>query len=275
MNIFQYCHTILFSPGLDSKLLSPSLVDSYDLYPEAFISEVPEYPERDHLISFSDDRDRFPSAKSLVEVKNRARALHFFANHELLAIEMMACAILMFPLEGEEGVRYRRMLLATIADEQKHFNLYNGRMQEWGARFGDFSLNDYFWRQMRKVKSIEQFYAVVALTFEGANLDFALYYHNIFKDLGDKKTATILKTVLNDEISHVRFGQKWLTSSYPETDLWQVYVELLPDKLSPARAKGIIFNQAAREKAGLDENFIESLKKYKDAFSVVNRSSES
>ena len=274
MNIFQYCHTILFSPGLDSKLLSPSLVDSYDLCPRIAIDEVPELPERDHGISFTDEKNKFPSSKSLVDIKSRARALHFFANHELLAIEMMACAILLFPIEGEQGVRFRKRLLATIADEQKHFNLYVGRMQEWGVRFGDFSLNDYFWRQMRKVKSIEQFYAVVALTFEGANLDFALYYHNIFKDLGDKKTATILKTVLEDEISHVRMGQKWLTDQYPEVDLWQVYVELLPDKLSPARAKGIIFNEAARLKAGLNEEFIDSLKQYRDEFPVVNRSNK-
>ncbi len=276
MNICEYAHLILFSEDLESKMLSPSLVNNFEFNERCKIDEVPDMPARAHRISFSDKRPKFPSVESFNQVENRAKALHFFANHELLAIEMMACAILLFQVEGDEGKKFRRGLLATIADEQKHFRLYQGRMMEWGVSFGDFYLNDFFWKQMKKVETPEQFYAVVALTFESANLDFALYYKNVFDSIGDERTSTIMQTVLDDEISHVKMGHKWINQAFSESDknLWDIYRELLPEKLSPARAKGMIFNQDGRMRAGLDDSYISGLKNYEDPFAVVNRKSK-
>ena len=135
-------------------------------------------------------------------------ALHSFANHELLAIEMMAAALLIYPHEKEEQKRFKRGVLSALKDEQKHLGLYIARLNELGYEFGDFPLNDFFWRQMDKLKTPSQYAAVMALTFESANLDFAQFYAKIFRSFDDEKTASILDVVLKDELSHVGPGAR-------------------------------------------------------------------
>jgi len=67
------------------------------------------------------------------------------------AIEMMAAAILIYPHSTEEDVRFKKGIVTALKDEQKHLSLYIKRMNELGYEFGDFPLNDFFWRQLEKV----------------------------------------------------------------------------------------------------------------------------
>ena len=118
MNIDEYARTLLFSPHLEDKLLNPKVITSYNSFN---IVERPLSPGRDKLIAFSDVQIKFPKPRSLHVPERRATALHFFANHELLAIEMMAAAILCLPTRNEMDLKAKKGLIATIADEQKHF----------------------------------------------------------------------------------------------------------------------------------------------------------
>lgn len=262
MNIDEYAKKILFSGDIDSKLQPIKLVKSYETFSPI---RIPDIPTRDEKIAFSSERVGFP--KNLKDINQRAKALHFFANHELLAIEMMAAAILAFPLDSVQQKR----LLATIADEQKHFQLYVNRMEQFGAHFGDYPVNDFFWRQLVKVESFESFYALVALSLEQANLDFAAYYKKVFMDLGDEETANVLDIVLTDEERHVSFGVQHLFDSKDNKEIWNYYVSLLPENFTPARAKGIVFNYESRKKSGMSESFIEHMKNYTDDYKIINR----
>ena len=58
--------------------------------------EIPKRPYRPEGFSFTESKAKFPKPGSLKENKNKIVALQFFANHELLAIEMMASAIILF-----------------------------------------------------------------------------------------------------------------------------------------------------------------------------------
>jgi uncharacterized ferritin-like protein (DUF455 family) len=140
-------------------------------------------PKRENSIQFSDKQLKFPKGKTLSLDNKKAQALNSFANHELLAIEMMATALLIYPHHTDELKRFKRGVLKSLIDEQKHFKLYRNRMQEIGYDFGDFPLNDFFWKQMEKLKTPSMYLAVMSLTFEAANLDFAHYYQQIFKTL--------------------------------------------------------------------------------------------
>ena len=274
MNIFDYAKHLFFSPDLESKLLCPSIVD--DFSGEVISEDVADlYPARDESISFSDEQVKFPRKGALRQDEKKGLALHFFANHELLAIEMMAAAILFLKpsknIEHKEIQKLRRGLLTTILDEQKHFKLYQNRMQEFGCRFGDYPLNDFFWRQMQKVKSLDEYLSVMAITFEGANLDFAHYYREVFKEIGDSKTSSIMNVVYEDEITHVALGAHWLNKWREDESIWNYYLNSLPELLTPSRAKGIIYDEEARTRAGLDSDFIKTLKVYKDDFTVTQR----
>ena len=233
--------------------------------------QLPAQPGRIGRLAFSENQTKFPKAARLNETDKKAMAIHSFANHELLAIEMMAAAILIYPHKTEEDVRFKKGILTALKDEQKHLGLYIKRLNELGYEFGDFSLNDFFWRQMEKLKTPAQYTAMMALTFEAANLDFAQYYANIFRSFGDEITAGVLDTVLEDEISHVAFGAHWMKRWRGDKKLWDYYREQLPYPLTPARSRGIGFDPKVHAKAMTDDEFIESLKAYDDDFLITKR----
>ncbi|MFT6604222.1 MAG: uncharacterized ferritin-like protein (DUF455 family), partial [Bacteriovoracaceae bacterium] len=74
-----------------------------------------------------------------------------------------------------------------------------------------------------------------------------------------------------DEISHVSIGRHWLEQWKPTGSLWDYYKSLLPEKITPARAKGMIFSREARKRAGFSEDFIDSLDSYRDDFLITSR----
>lgn len=270
MNITEYAKTLFYSGKLEDKLLDPSAITDMSGNAEENILSTLR-PERENKIIFSQKQIKFPKKSTLHLDERKALALHFFANHELLAIEMMAAALLFLPVDEMSSKRIKTGILSTIKDEQKHFKMYVNRMNDFGVDFGDFPVNDYFWRQMQKINTFDQYFAVMALTFEAANLDFARSYAEIFHKFEDEKTGKILDIVYQDEISHVGFGVRWLNLWKQDKTLWEYYRENLPDLLTPARAKGIAFDFDGRKKSGLDDDFINQIMNYRDEFIVTNR----
>jgi uncharacterized ferritin-like protein (DUF455 family) len=262
----DFAKTILLGEKLEDKLLqTPFQWDEWKSF------ELPMSPGRTGRLSFSDNQMKFPKTSRLNEADKKAMALHSFANHELLAIEMMAAALLIYPHQTEEQIRFKKGILTALKDEQKHLQLYIGRINELGYEFGDFSLNDFFWRQMEKLKTPENYLSVMALTFEAANLDFAQHYAGIFRSFGDEKTAAIMDEVLADEITHVAFGAHWMKRWREDKSLWQYYLCSLPFPLTPARSKGMGFDLDLHNKAINDDAFIQELSLYDDDFRVTKR----
>jgi hypothetical protein len=233
---------------------------------------LPSLPGRRGRLAFSDQHIKFPKHNRLFELEKKAIALHSFANHELLAIEMMASALLLYPHNSDEGIRFKHGILTALREEQKHLGLYIGRLNELGYEFGDFPLNDFFWRQMEKLRTPSQYTSVMSLTFEAANLDFAQFYAKVFRELGDEGTAKILDIVLEDEIGHVAFGGYWMKKWRGDKNLWDYYQESLPWPLTPARSKGVGFDPNIHRKAMGDDGFINSLASFEDTFRVTRRS---
>ena len=210
--------------------------------------------------SHSERKVRFPKKSELKNLSSRGLLLHFFANHELLAIETMAYTLLKFPnapLEFQKGV------MKTLQDEQRHLGMYLERMREYGVDFGQVPLNLYFWNTLKTMESPLDFVTRMSLTFEQANLDFALEYAEMFeREIADEKTATLLRKVHDDEVAHVAHGLKWFKEWKPKGESeWESYQSLLSFPLTPRRAKGAHFFAAeSRVKAGLSSDYIEHLK---------------
>ncbi len=263
----DFARSILEGETLESKLLeAPVHWNGRISY------KIPPHPGRQGRIAFSDKQIKFPKSHHLMVPENKAIALHSFANHELLAIEMMATALLIYPHETEDDIRFKKGILSALKDEQIHLSLYVGRLRELGFDFGDFPLNDYFWRQMEKLATPAEYTAVMALTFEAANLDFAQFYARLFRKNDDATTAGILETVLADEVTHVAFGAHWMKRWKEDKDLWSYYQSVLPWPLTPARARGIDFDPELRRRAVGDEAFVTELMAFQDPFKVTKRS---
>lgn len=229
-----------------------------DSGPAAAGFTVPAFPGRPpELLHIGNSK--FPSTRHLHDPTARAHVLHFFANHELLAMELMALVLLKFP---DAPPAFRTGLVRTIEEEQTHLRLYLERMQELGVQFGALPLTDYFWNNLKDVQSPLEFVVQMSLTFEQANLDYSLYYRDEVARHGDERTAAILDRVYREEIGHVKHGlvwfNRWRDNAANEND-WDAYRRLLPPPLSPRRAKGVGFCAEARREAGLSETFIHEL----------------
>jgi uncharacterized ferritin-like protein (DUF455 family) len=270
MHYKDWAQKLLMGGELEDKLtLEKNLViNSSDIFSNF---EMPNNPGRNGRLQFDNKQIKFPKRGSFHQDDRRALALHFFANHEMLAIEMMAAALLRYPDVTDEDMQVKKGIIKTIADEQKHLKLYLKKMNELGVELGDFPLNDFFWRQVHQLKTPANFYALLALTFESANLDFAVYYEMCFNEVEDFDSAKIMKIVFEDEISHVALGTKWLNQWRGEKKLWDYFYENLPFPITPARSKGMNFNREARARAGLTEEFINILEQYRDPFGITNR----
>ncbi len=261
MEIREFAERVLFDPSLDEKLaMVGKLTDDAPGQPVA----VPSEPARDasYRLRTSDSgaQPRFPGRKELEQELGRGQALHFFANHEIMALELMALALLRFV---DAPKSWRASVVETMRDEQHHARLYLQRMASCGVAMGDIRANDHFWRIGAGMDSPLTYSAVVGLTLEQANLDFAAWYQEIFLQIGDTDTAMVLQRVLDDEVHHVNTGLKWLQRlKQPEQSTWQAWTSALPHGLTPAHAKGRIFVTAPRRKAGLDGDFIERLRVY-------------
>ncbi len=199
---------------------------------------------------------RVPPAAGMRDPAQRARILHALANHELQAVELFAWALLAFP---DAPRLFRRGLCAILGDEQRHFRLYETRLQAHGHRFGDFAVTGHFWNHLGQLSSPLAFACIMGLTFENANLDFAQDYARAARAAGDPDTAAVLDQVHKDEIRHVRFAWRWLEKWRGPSPAWDVYRATMSPPLGPARARGRDLCADSRRAAGLTPDFIARL----------------
>lgn len=261
MHVQQFAEQLLFGTQLADKLCKPKGLIVSHSYRDA--RGAPAVPGRPSGLQFlpKSDRQAFPSVQNIDDPIVRGNILHFFANHELLAIELMALALIKFPNTPDT---FKKEVIALLSQEQNHLQLYIDRMSELGVSFGDVPVNDFFWRTISPVDTPLKYVTHLNLGFEQANLDFALYYERLFKEVGDTTTAALMRRVYLEEIGHVAHGVRWFDTWRDESQSeWQSFCSNLRLPFSPSRARGIGFDFEGRRKAGLSEGYIESLYYFK------------
>lgn len=259
MEIKDFCTRVLFSSDIKEKLLSPEIFTDIK---KGKVIDLPLFPSRPDFLKLNTclpkaERPLFPKISQLDHPEQVGQLLHFFANHELMALELMALALLRFP---EAPLEFREGIAIIMREEQEHMQLYLTRMKSLGVDFGQFPVNDFFWKHISPSKTPQEFIASLCLTFEQANLDYCVGYMDILKTVGDTQTVQILKKVYEDEIGHVKHGVRWFKQWKKEGDtLWEAYLKNLSFPISPNRAKGSIYSVEARRLAGIPEDFINRL----------------
>jgi len=257
METREFAQRVLFATSLDEKL-TPGR-DLTDTTPGPALG-TPGAPGRPVGLRLRTDgvRAKFPAETHLINEEHRGLLLHFFANHELLATELMALVLLKFP---DAPTEFRRGIVHTLEEEQEHTKWYLRRMAECGVTFGDFPLNRFFWDSIAPMETPLDYVTRLSLTFEQANLDYARHYATVLREAGDEKTSKILTQIYRDEIGHVGYGLKWFRRWKSKNDSdWDAYRHQLHFPLSPARGRGHVpFNSEGRRQAGLAEPFIREM----------------
>jgi uncharacterized ferritin-like protein (DUF455 family) len=260
MELREWAMRVFTADSLEEKLLAPpgGLKALTDFQPGAAVAWR-QPPRPSHLqIAPRNKRKSVPHPSCLDRPDMRVRCLHAFANHELMALEMMAWALLAFP---EADPSFRKGLAKILLDEQGHFRLYSQHLETMGVKFGDLPVNDHFWRLGNFITDPLDWVCTMHLTFEQSNLDFAPYYGKLFRQVDDLASAALMDTIFRDEIGHVRFGSRWLKKYQPEgSSTFEVFQQHCPESNPAKRAIGPEFQEQARLDAGLDPEFILSLR---------------
>ena len=258
MELREFAERVLLATTIEEKLAPPTsrLVD--EKRGEAVSS--PSMPGRPDELVFErqEARTALPSLARLGDDEDRGRLLHFFANHELLAAELMALVLLKFP---DAPADFRMGVARTLQEEQMHTRLYMKRLEECGVPFGSEPVNGFFWNAVSTMQTPADYVSRLCLTFEQANLDYSRHFAGLFLESGDTRTAKILDRIYRDEISHVSYGLDWFRQwkSPGESD-WESFRQRLTFPLSPSRAKGRgFFNREGRLEAGLEPDFVDQL----------------
>ena len=260
MELREFAEQVLFAKSLEEKLRAPDVITDEH---RGIASVTPSAPGRPQNLIFkphATGKSEFPGLHRLEVASERGKLLHFFANHELLATELMALVLLKFP---DAPAAFRQGVLKTLQDEQAHTRLYIGRMKACGLAFGELPVSGYFWRCVAPMEHPIDYVASLCLTFEQANLDFARHFAKSFGQVGDAETSKLLEKIYRDEIGHVAYGLKWFRRwKNPDESDWEAFCRTLRFPLSPQRAKGFSLNVEGRRAAGLDAQFIAELNVY-------------
>lgn len=254
MELREYAQRVVGESTLAAKIdAPPAELSDLEPGPPLRIAEPARPPE---LGIVGARQARVPPIIGYPDPHQRARILHALANHEFQAAELFAWAILAFP---DTPAAFRRGLLSILVDEQRHFRLYEARLETLGHSFGDFPVTGHFWNRIGDIQSPLDFICAMGLTFENANLDFAAEYAEAARSFGDEETADVLELVHEEEIRHVAFAWRWLSKLAPDEEPWSTYIAHLKPPLGPGRARGKSFDRSSRVRAGIDDDFIEKL----------------
>ncbi|MGN6644272.1 MAG: DUF455 family protein, partial [Verrucomicrobiota bacterium] len=225
MELRAFAEQVLFATSLEEKLRCPEGITDERPGPALMTPETPGRPVELRFKPQVSGKAEFPGLHQLEQQRERGRLLHFFANHELLATELMALVILRFP---DAPAAFRKGVLQTLKDEQEHTRLYIERMKDCGIQFGELPVSGYFWRSVSTMENPMDYVSSLCLTFEQANLDFARHFARGFAQVGDASTAKLLEKIYRDEIGHVAYGLKWFRRwKNPNESDWDAFCRQL------------------------------------------------
>lgn len=207
---------------------------------------VPGIPSKPELVSPLTVKKR-----SMQTLEGRVALVHALAHIEFNAINLALDAIWRFSDMPES---YYLDWLKVAAEEAYHFTLLNNHLATFGYQYGDFAGHNSLWEMVDRTKdNVLARMALVPRTMEARGLDANPQLRNKLAQAGDAEAASILDTILQDEIGHVAIGNYWFNWLCEQSDLapLSTFVQLCQKYAAP-KLRGP-FNLEARRKAGFTE----------------------
>jgi uncharacterized ferritin-like protein (DUF455 family) len=137
----------------------------------------------------------------------RKERLHRHMNNETGALEIAASCLVDFP---ETPWDLRMQIARQCADEARHARVLYRRLAELGGRKGEFPVCNYEWAVTGMLDNLPGRLAVENRTFEAGLIDLLGTLRNRWRAEGDYTTAEVLEGILADEITHVRYANRWI-----------------------------------------------------------------
>jgi len=191
-------------------------------------------------------------------LSSRIALIHSFAHIESYAIDLSWDIMLRFNDDTSVNLpdSFFGDWLKVAWDEARHYSMWAERLVELGSEYGKLPVHDGLWQSALESKdSLMNRLAIIHMVHEARGLDVTPKSIQRLKSGGDPKSATLLKEIYEDEITHVEAGVKWF--KYLCTELKN---EPIPTfhKIVKKNFRGPLkppFNHEGREKAGFTKKW--------------------
>ena len=181
--------------------------------------------------------------------------LHSIAHIELNALDLAWDTIIRFTDQGMPQ-KFFDDWIQVAKDEASHYLMICNRLKDYDAEYGILPAHESLWDVALSTKTnLLKRLAIVPMVFEARGLDVTPEIIQKLKNAKCNKTAECLEMILNEEIGHVKIGERWFRSICEKTGknpvlTWKSLVnQNFPNILKPK------FNHHARKLAGM-ENYI-------------------
>ncbi len=213
------------------------------------------FPELPELV-----RPKDLPKRTFHDMKGRVALLHSIAHIEFNAINLALDAAYRFREMPEEY--YADWLLVAV-EEVKHFRLLQERLKELGSDYGYLPAHRGLWDMaVQTAGDVLIRMALIPRYLEARGLDVTPQMIGKFESVGDQKSSRILKIILNDEVGHVRTGNRWFNFICLERriDPVSTWFRLIRENLKgPVRGP---FNLELRRQADFSDEELKQLLEY-------------
>lgn len=202
--------------------------------------------------------------RRLGSVAGRVALIHAIAHIEFNAMNLALDAAYRF---RNMPCDYYRDWLRVASEEATHFELLSARLNELSSYYGALPVHGGMWAM-----AVETDYdvmvrmALVPRVLEARGLDVTPPMLEKLSAVDDVKTVAILNRILEEEVEHVRIGNRWFSALCQQRSLStdETFSALL-HKHGKAALRGP-FNKPARLKAGFSEAELEELDSIEQLF---------
>ena len=137
----------------------------------------------------------------------RREKLHRHMNNEIGSMEIASQTLADF---CDAPWDLRMQLARQTYDESRHVEGLFRRLQELGGYKGEFPIANFEWAVANTRETMVERLAIENRTFEAGQMDLLGALCSLWHEAGDHQTAELLDTILVDEVSHVRYANRWI-----------------------------------------------------------------
>lgn len=219
-----------------------------------------EYPSYRSFCSVIDPKE-VPRRTKLNTPHGQILLLHAIAHIEYSAIDLALDAVYRF---RECGEAFESDWLAVADDEVRHFEMIEALLRELGSYYGEYPVHDaLFEASMRTLDLIERM-AVVPRYLEANGLDATPHIlRKLESHRGDpmvQKIIAALHIILDEEIDHVRKGDRWFAEACKRAGTEpSVYFDIIERHYPQSFPRRVAVNCEARRQAGFDPEELEKI----------------
>lgn len=269
MELYATIETLLAAPTPSQKI--GMFREFYDAYAQGGITRnlqtVPavfEVPSYRGFCTVTDPKE-VPRRSNLNTSKGQILLLHAIAHIEYSAIDLALDAVYRFRDMGEG---FERDWLDVADDEVRHFEMIDSLLKELGSFYGEYPVHDALFEASMRTLELTERMAVVPRYLEANGLDatpqILRKLHPYRNDKMIQKIIAALHIILDEEIDHVRKGDKWFDEACRRAGKsTSVYFEIIERYYPRSFPRKIEVNCEARRLAGFDREELEKISSHR------------